>query len=190
MQIAFSLGWGQLFLNIPQVRSKYDECDPPRYGFYFYGEGQFWPDTFVICRGRKTKHIELPWCLNWIRTSKLATDQTWMHETRKNRIEWYKSATEDLIWKGTYPYTYVLKNGTVQNRTATVTVEEREWRPRWFKWTTLFAHIRRSIWIEFDAEVGERTGSWKGGTLGCGWELKPGQTPEEALREMEEQRKM
>lgn len=74
-------------------------------------------------------------------------------------------------------------------RLATVKVKEMEWRPRWFMWTTLFAQKRTSIDIEFDKEVGERTGSWKGGTLGCGYNLLPNETPLECLRRMEKERK-
>jgi hypothetical protein len=44
-------------------------------------------------------------------------------------------------------------------------------------------------YIEFNDEVGERTGSWKGGTLGCGYNLLPNETPLECLRRMEKERK-
>jgi hypothetical protein len=67
-------------------------------------------------------------------------------------------------------------------------VEEREWRPRWFKWTSLFSKVKRTIDINFNDEVGERTGSWKGGTLGCGYDLLPDETPLECLRRMEKER--
>jgi len=71
---------------------------------------------------------------------------------------------------------------------ATISVEEREWRPRWFKWIGLFNKIRTTIDDDFDAEVGERSGSWKGGTLGCGYELLPKETPLQCLRRMERER--
>lgn len=89
-----------------------------------------------------------------------------------------------------YPYRYVLKNGTVQNRTATIYVERMAWRPRCLRWTSLFERERTYINITFDNEVGERTGSWKGGTTGCSWDLKPSEyfDPEQALRRMEKER--
>jgi hypothetical protein len=37
-------------------------------------------------------------------------------------------------------------------------------------------------------EAGKRKGSWKGGTLGCGYELKKNETPLECLRRMESER--
>ncbi|MBN3848159.1 hypothetical protein G3N58_15160 [Paraburkholderia sp. Ac-20342] len=47
----------------------------------------------------------------------------------------------------------------------------------WFKWLSLFrrARVRRSLDIAFSKEVGPEKGSWKGGTLGHGIELRPGE---------------
>jgi len=191
--LAFSLGWGQFYIHLP-IRSKYDECDPPRYGFYFYSVEGWLPTELVLCKGRKIKTFYLPWSPEWVRTSRMLKDETWLHEKvgdRKKGIEmnWWKKEVQDSLWSETYPYTYVLKDGTVQERLATVKVEEREWRPRWFMWTSLFAKKRTSIDIEFDKEVGERTGSWKGGTVGCGYDLLPNESPLECLRRMEKERK-
>lgn len=69
---------------------------------------------------------------------------------------------------------------------AKTKIEEREWRfgTGWFKWLSWFrpAKIKRSLDLEFTAEVGRRKGSWKGGTLGHGIEMKPGETVEETFR--------
>lgn len=74
---------------------------------------------------------------------------------------------------------------------ATCRVEEREWRfgTGWFKWLSLFRKpkIRRSLDLEFSAEVGREKGSWKGGTLGHGIEMLAGETPEAAFRRYCEQ---
>lgn len=74
---------------------------------------------------------------------------------------------------------------------VTCRVEEREWRfgTGWFKWLSLFRKpkIRRSLDLEFSAEVGREKGSWKGGTLGHGIEMLPGETPEAAFRRYCEQ---
>ncbi len=87
-----------------------------------------------------------------------------------------------------YPYRYVLKNGTVQDRLAAIFIERRAWRPKWFAWTKLFENERQSIDVQFDDEVGERSGSWKGGCTGCGWEMLPCESPEQTLRRMERER--
>ena len=193
-KIHFTLGWGQFFLTIPFIRSKYDECDPPKYGFYFYSIDGFWPTELVMCLGRKNKTFYLPWNPEWVRTSRLSCDETWFHERREDRkkgieCRWWDEEFQNKLWKKTYPYTYTLKDGTIQDRLATVTVEEREWRPRWFMWTDIFSKKRRSINVEFDQEVGERTGSWKGGVTGCGYDLKPLEHPYVCLLRMQEERK-
>jgi hypothetical protein len=56
-------------------------------------------------------------------------------------------------------------------------------------WSNLFNRIRTTIGVEFNDEVGERSGSWKGGTLGCGYEILPNETPLMCLRRMEKERK-
>lgn len=84
----------------------------------------------------------------------------------------------------TYDYTYVLKNGTVQKRKATVHVVRMTWRMKW--WPLLpFKKARTSIDVQFDDEVGDRTGSWKGGCIGCGYDMNYGETPWECLQRME-----
>lgn len=103
---------------------------------------------------------------------------SWEHDKAPDNRETFK-----------FSYTYFLKNGTIQNRTATVHVERMSWCPKCLQWTSLFQKSRTYIEVAFDEEVGERTGSWKGGCVGCGWDLRSGETPEAALRRMEKERK-
>lgn len=69
--------------------------------------------------------------------------------------------------------------------TAACTIEEREWHKGdgWFKWLKWFCKpmIRRSLDIHFSAETGPGKGSWKGGTIGHGIEMKDGETPGQAF---------
>lgn len=103
-------------------------------------------------------------------------------ESYDARKEAEKSVSE------TYDYTYTLKNGQAQNRKAEVFVERRTWRMRW--WPLLpFKKVCTSISVNFDGEVGEGTGSWKGGTIGCGYDMNLAETPLECLRRMERERK-
>jgi hypothetical protein len=190
--VTLFIPWGKLYLKLPYDTGLY-QCDTPTWGFYFYGEGKKIPDTFVICKGKKTKHFDLPWAYDWMRTSRMLKDETWLHERKGDRKkgidhDWWSEATQAKLWKETHDYVYTLKSGEVQNRKATISVEEREWRPKWFRWTNLFAKVRTDIEIEFNEEVGERTGSWKGGTVGCSWELLPNEKPVNALRRMEKVR--
>lgn len=70
--------------------------------------------------------------------------------------------------------------------TATTRIEERQWKrgEGRFKWLSWFVRdkVRRSLDIRFSAEVGERKGSWKGGTIGTGIEMLPGELHEAAFR--------
>lgn len=102
---------------------------------------------------------------------------------------WEQGKEPDEREEFTFPYHYLLRNWTVQERIATVFVERQSWRPRWFTWTSLFEKSRQSIDVHFSDEVGERTGSWKGGCIGCGWEMLPNETPQQTLRRMESERK-
>lgn len=187
--VAFSLGWGQFYIHIPFIRSKYNQYDPPEYGFYFYSDGSWFPDSFWVCLGKKRKCFDLPWSMDWVRTSVLRADGSWEHETRGDKKDFFEDRWNDILWKDSYPYVYKKKDGEIQNRVATVRVEEREWRPLWFKWTKLFREVRRTIDISFDKEIGEKVGSWKGGIIGCDWKILPGETALEALRRMEKERK-
>lgn len=68
---------------------------------------------------------------------------------------------------------------------ATCLIEEYEWHrgEGWFKWLRWFypAKIRRTLEIQFSAEVGREKGSYKGGTLGHGIEMLAGETPRQAF---------
>jgi len=55
-------------------------------------------------------------------------------------------------------------------------------------WTSLGSYKRKVIDISFDQEIGDRAGSYKGGTVGCSYDLKPNETPLECLRRMEKER--
>ena len=140
--------------------------------------------------GNKWWTFTVPWAYEWVRTSCLRVDGSWEHEVRrKNKDFWDKEKWKGVLWSEAYPYTYLLKSGEVQHRLATLRVEEREWRQRWLKWTPLFSKVRKSISIDFNDEVGEQTGSWKGGCTGCGYDMKHGELPEHTLRRMEKERK-
>lgn len=69
---------------------------------------------------------------------------------------------------------------------ATTHIEEREWKrgEKWCKWLSLFyaPKVRRSLDIEFSKEVGDRKGSWKGGIMGTGIDLLPGELHEAGFR--------
>lgn len=69
---------------------------------------------------------------------------------------------------------------------ATTFINRRTWKRGrgWFKWLSLVwkDQTRLSLDIRFSKEVGKRKGSWKGGTLGHGIDMKPGETHLEAFQ--------
>lgn len=191
-EINIALFFFMLTIKLP-VRNKWtDECDAPTWGIAYHNQ------TFWIYRGGKGNMnggnkwwtFNMPWQYIWIRTSNLKVGGTWEHEIGKKNKEFYdKERWKGILWTETYQYTYILKSGEVQNRTATIRVEEREWRQRWLKWTKLFSKVIKTISIDFNDEVGEETGSWKGGCTGCGYTMNHGELPEQTLRRMEKERK-
>jgi hypothetical protein len=139
--------------------------------------------TIHLNWGHQTKIIYMPWIWEHFKHEVRRPDGTWAPFVGS-----WEEKEPDGRWQSTFDYTYVLKSGEVQKRHATVYVERREWRWRWLRWSPWPCIKRQSIDIEFDAEVGERTGSWKGGTVGCGYDMKPGETALETLRRMEQER--
>ena len=65
-------------------------------------------------------------------------------------------------------------------------VEEREHRlgTGWFRWLGFIVPKRRyrSLDMKFDKEAGPEKGSWKGGMIGTGAKMLPGDTHEQAFR--------
>lgn len=198
-----SLGWGSLYINFPvPIDRKRDYFqDGPEYGFYFYPYNCVKGfDSLWIRLGNKSKVIEFPWSMNWYRTSHLLKDGTWYDETyqmvkklKKKGIYWSddikKYYDNPDAWSEDHDYTYVLNSGEIQKRIANIKIVEREWRPRWFMWTKLFSKKRRVIEVQFNDEVGEESGTWKGGCMGCNYEIREGEAPFETLRRMEKERK-
>lgn len=194
-QLILSPGWGFLCITFPW-RGQHSGCDNPEYGIYFYSEGRKLFDSIWLCLGEKKKSYDMPWAWEWVRTSKLCKDvkhhkykESWVHEYKGNPMEFYADYWKDVLWTEKYPYEYKLNSGKIQERTATVQVSEREWRWKGFKKLGFPKRVRKCIDIKFDKEVGERTGSWKGGVTGCGYDMKKGETPLQTFQRMSVERK-
>ena len=137
------------------------QCSGPTYGFQFYAD-LLWLN-YGKAKGTRDDpqvSIYMPW--------------HWKHREHKVLTE-----------PETHPYTYVLRSGEVQKRTATITVETRTWTRFWLP----FKRVSKSIDVNFNDEVGERSGSWKGGCMGCGYEMLPNESPLQTLHRMGSERK-
>lgn len=135
--------------------------------------------------GKRYKFIYMPWSLDHHRGEVMLKDGSFVPMGKWNDPE------PENLYRETFPYHYLRRNGTVQSTTATVTVERRSWCWRaWpfrvFRWPS---KTETSIDVKFADEIGERTGSWKGGCVGCGYGLKPGETPKKCLQRMQEERR-
>lgn len=184
--------WPNIFLKLPFLprRAPRDQM-MDKWGFSV--DSDSWA-AIHFDWGSDGRIVGMPWELRHYRTSHLMADGSWLHEMSRRgpsgRDNW-KAVQERKKTDGfreDHPYFYTLRSGEVQHRTATITVDEREWRRRWLMWCPLFRKVRKSIEVDFSDEVGERSGSWKGGTVGCGYEMKRGETPEQTLRRMERDR--
>jgi hypothetical protein len=163
-----------------------DECDPPKWGISIHN------NTVWIYRGGIGNMSEwwtwyIPFITKeWVRTSILLKDGNWEHERKGVRKEFWRDEWKEKQANWTYNYTDKYDGEVIP---TTIYVEEREWRPKWLGWTSLFAIVRRTIDVHFSKEVGERKGSWKGGTLGCGYEVLLDEEPLDCLKRMERERK-
>lgn len=164
------MGWVRLGFGLfkvcfafpwPWVVPDDGQCSGPTYGFGFFGSGLHihWGKSHGK-RNDPFTIIKMPW--------------EWRH--RENKV---------LTEPESYHYIYTLRSGLVQVRTATIQEETRLYVRPWLP----FKRLSRSIDITFSDEVGERSGSWKGGCIGCTYEMLEGETPLTALRRMEIERK-
>lgn len=160
------------YIPLGITRGEYPAMEEPQWSVF--GSSEF---GLTFHFGHRRKSFDWPWTFDWHRTSYLMQDGTWLHEWR-----------EVGEWREVHPYRYVLRSGTVQDVQATITLRETERRRKWLRWTRFGARIERSIDVKFSGEVGEQAGSWKGGTIGCGYTMLPGETPLDTLRRMEKER--
>ena len=183
--LTIGIPWvGRLHLRVPAIVDGERGFDSSAWGFTRFEDG------IHLHWGTRTKVWPLPFISwEWLRTEAMGEGGyvVAVHERGKPRkpMEIMSRLPEVEKVKKRYPYSYKLRSGEIQKRTATVYAERRTWTRKWFPWLT---KSRTTLSIEFDGEVGEKTGSWKGGTVGCVYELRRDETWEQCLRRMERER--
>jgi hypothetical protein len=132
--------------------------------------------------GRHTKGFQMPWS-DWrqIAHDVQRQDGSWAPYVGS----WEQDKEPDGRFLETHPYRYLLSTGTVQERVATIYVERRTRKLRWLP----FGVTTHAIEVEFSDEVGDKSGSWKGGCIGCSYEIREDETPRACLRRMERERR-
>jgi len=174
--------WGKLNIKTPFKTKIPESCDTPNYGIQIHN------NTFWLHLGGKMNSWEqcdskwitwdLPifsWVFDWHKIQ--LPDGNLAKYTYEDRS---KARTES------HPYKYKLNSGVTQETMATCFIEERQWHRKWLPFIKM---NKRVIDITFNDEVGERSGSWKGGTTGCSYDVKGKETMLECLRRMESERK-
>lgn len=189
--VTFALIWGVFHFYFPWKTRLSEGCSTPKYGFAIH-DSTFWiytggkyDESIGQCTGNDQWITwDLPF-FSWV------FDGHWIQNRNREWVlmndfdkPWY--FRENYAYSETHPYTYVLKSGEVQNRTATCTIEKRKWHRKWVPFLTM---TRQVIDIAFDDEVGERSGSWKGGCTGCSYDMIEGETIKVCLGRMERERK-
>lgn len=183
-------GWGDFYLRLPFDTGMTDEAENPSYGFYMYhinpAPKKINMPTCFIWQWNSYNSFDMFWAYTWVRTSILLKDNTWEHEVKGDKKQFYNDEWKDKQFIVEYDYLDKYDNTRIPTK---VYVDEREWRQHWLKWTSLFSKVRRGIDVHFSKEVGSKKGSWKGGTLGCGYNMKKGESALDCIKRMESERK-
>ncbi len=166
-------------------RNWYWDVETREYGFS-YSDG-FLQISYGISPGDSSR--DQTWCkhLPWtqwrhVRHSLygLAGEHFWT-EAKGASWEAYRDAKNDCP-----RVKFAFEDHDGEQLTATALIEEREWHfgTGWFKWLSWFGRpkIRRSLDLKFSGETGPEKGSWKGGTIGTGIDMRSGELHEAAFR--------
>lgn len=199
-------GLGQVFIRLPFLDRWADRGfeDNWRFGFAIHGGRDNMSDIHLNW-GTKTKVVNFPWQERYLYREFYAADEAW-HPIDSQRHSWTPEGEGVEPLTVTLPYGYLLRSGEVQRTQATV-IRERYWKVWvWFgesgrrgrapvsdflrSLQRRLAPAIHSIDVTFAEGMGERAGSWKGGTTGCGWTMKPGESTERALSRMQSERKL
>ena len=179
-------GWKSI-IRLPWIHKRENLWENKRYGFYLFQK------TIFFNIGRKMKSWDLPFitygnAFRWERyighpdfyfISSQYKESWQQHPYKTNYKESYQEPT---TW--TYDFTDPYDAQVIPCK---FWVEEMEWRPKWLKWTKRFAKIKRFIEVEFSQEVGSKKGTWKGGTVGCSYDMLDDERPMDCMRRMEKE---
>lgn len=167
--LLFCLIWGVFHIKMPFKTRIPESCDAPRYGIQIYA------NTVWIHLGRTTNlsgmcdskcvYWDIPF-LTWeFNKHFIWFKNKWIEKPRESLLN--STNIEKEIFETNF--TYRLNNGNVQSEIATIYLEKRTYCRKWFPFLKK-EYI--SLNISFSGEIGERSGTWKGGVVGCSYDLK------------------
>jgi hypothetical protein len=179
--------WGAWFISLWRG-SAWEHADMwESYGFSLDTDGG---SAIHLNWGARCKIIHLPWEWHQVRHEVQRADGSWT-AYRPDYGSWENDwqPVDDGRHKETHDYCYMLADGSVQEVKATIYVERRTLRWRGLRWAPFPRRVVYAIDVAFSGEVGERAGSWKGGCVGCGYVMRPGETGLDTLRRMQRERR-
>lgn len=189
---SFQAPWAQ---NNPEPNRGYTKSIAKDYGFTIYDNILFLhygiqPGCW-ISNDRKNSDHTFVWYFPWTQTRHVRHDLYNLDGTYFATVEganrlnsnWSKSYEQLVKAVPKIRFQFCDFDGEVIE--AECYISEREWHhgSGWFKWLSWFHKpiISRCLEISFNKEVGYEKGSWKGGTMGHGIELRPNESPYSAF---------
>lgn len=177
--ICICLFWGKFYFYMPWMPAKIcfttEEQEAEERGFTYFDK------SFLVYLKSGCKVLHLPFVNHIFEYRKVWNGSEWIEP------EGYLPKPDDNRLVETHSYIYIREDGSVQNVNATVCMLLRRWHRKWLPFLKL---EKITLEVLFDSEVGERTGTWKGGVIGCDYEMKKGESMEQCLRRMERERKL
>lgn len=175
--------WGVLHVKLPFRTRLSEGCDMPRYGIAIHG-GTLWIHTGgkydesmgQMMGGRQWITWDLPFVTWKFDEHRILTSVGTWYPIKKNESSW--ELKPQIGHCEVHDYYYTRRNGEIQHVKATCYIEEREWHR---KWLPMCKMVRREVDVSLDGEIGEGTGSWKGGTVGFGIDIEEHETISDAL---------
>lgn len=185
------LGWHSVF-KTPWRSKRFPngDCDAPTWGIMIHDNALWlhYGGNGNLNGGGRYKAWDLPFfSLERVRHQVECGDDKFVDYNKLQKLNDKYIPLKDNESVHKYHYDYVDNyDGSIVP--CTYWVEEREWRRKWLKWCNPLKIVKRYIEIVFDGEVGKDKGEWKGGCIGCSYNLLSGETPEECIKRMEKER--
>lgn len=184
------LGWPSIWLKLGiKEKADFDINSKSRaYGFSF-SDG----NTLHLYWGRASKIFWWPFRPHCIRSEYLRADGTWAEIPLRRKwgspedkaFTAEREATEAVYVEDWFYQTRWCER---QSGKARIKVSRGFILPFALSWLSFLARERRYIDITFNREVGTEAGSWKGGCVGCSYQMRKGESPPETFKRMMNER--
>ncbi len=151
---------------------------------------QYWPGEVILERGKWKRYIKLPWHQTHVSEQWRMADGQWMEVIQRR---FHKDVppiflhTHENTWRKEYPYVYTTRQGVEQRAICTVWHDRTKTRPHWLRWLPIGVW-KEGIYFEFSEEMGNQRGTWKGGVVGSSQSMFPGESVDQCVARMMNER--